>query len=77
VDDLVDVVGGNARLGFTSCDIENLACQSADLAHALLFLLCENLDPIPSDEDLVEHQHPLCHLSHLVSTNLLALGDTV
>jgi hypothetical protein len=77
VDNLVNVVGGNARLGFASCDIENLACQSADLAHTLLLLLCENLDPVPSNEDLIRHQHPVCHLAHEVSTNLLALGDTV
>jgi len=53
VDDLVDVVGSNTRLSFTGCDIENLASQSADLAHAFLLLPCENLDPVPSNEHLV------------------------
>ena len=77
VNDLVDVVGGHARLSLTGCNIKNLACQSADLAHALLLFLCENLDLVPSSKHLLTYQHPICNLPDMTSTHLLALRDTV
>lgn len=52
VDDLVDVVCRNARLGCSSRDIENFASHSADLTHALLFLLGQNLDFVSSYDHL-------------------------
>ena len=77
MNDLVDVVGGHARLSLTGRNIKNLACQSADLAHAFLLFLCENLDLVPSGEHLFMYQHPVCDLTDMTSTHLLALRDTV
>lgn len=75
VDDFVDVVGSNTRLSFTGCDIEHLASQSADLAHTFLLLLCENLNPVPSNENLVEHQRPVLPLfAHNVLRTCSLLG---
>jgi hypothetical protein len=53
VNDLVDVVGSNTGLSGTSGDIEDLTCQSADLAHAFLLGLVEDGDLVATDEDLL------------------------
>ena len=74
--DLVDVVGGDTRFGGASSDIQDFTREPADLAHTILFFLCEDLDPVPSDEYLggVSFQSAsVC--TH--STHLLALRDSV
>jgi hypothetical protein len=77
VNDLVNVIGGHARLRFAGCDIEHFTCQSADLTHTILLFLREDLDLIPSSEHLAKHQHLVCHIQYTVSTHLLALGHTM
>lgn len=52
VDDLVDVVGGDTRLGLTCRNVQHLACKSANLTHAILLLFCKDLDPVSSNEHL-------------------------
>ena len=42
VDNLIDVVGCDTRLQFTSSSIQDLASQAANFAHAFLLLLVEN-----------------------------------
>jgi len=53
VNDLVDVVGSDAWLSGASGNVQNLACQSADLAHAFLLGLVENGDLVLANEDLL------------------------
>lgn len=53
MNDLIDVVGGNAGLSGASSKVQNLACQSADLAHTFLLGLVENGDLVLADEDLL------------------------
>ena len=57
--DLVDVVGGDTRFGGASSDIQEFTREPADLAHTILLLLCEDLDPVPSDEYLGGCQIPV------------------
>ena len=57
--DLVDVVGGDTRFGGASSDIQDFTREPADLAHTVLFFLCEDLDPVPSDEYLGGCQLPI------------------
>ena len=56
--DLVDVVGGDTRFGGASSDIQDFTREPADLAHTILLLLCEDLDPVPADEYLSRCQLP-------------------
>jgi hypothetical protein len=53
VNDLVDVVGSNTRHGGASGNVQDLACQSADLAHTFLLGLVENGDLVLADKDLL------------------------
>lgn len=69
VDDFVDVVGGDAGLDFAGRDIEDFARESADFAHAFLFLLVQHLD-------LVAQRELSSIVSRLRSTVLSKAGDT-
>lgn len=50
VDELVDVIGGNARLGSGSGNIEDLPCKSAALSHSILARLVEDFDLVTVGE---------------------------
>lgn len=50
--DLVYVVSCYTRLRRGGCNVKHFAPQPADLAHAILLLLGENPDPIPSHKHL-------------------------
>jgi hypothetical protein len=50
VDDLIDVIGGYARLGGGSGNVENLSCKSAALSHSILTRLVENFDLVTVGE---------------------------
>ena len=78
MNDLVDVIGSDTGLGLAGGNIQHLTRKPADLAHTILLLLCEDLDPVPASEDLscsqllIPHQVVRCK-----STHLLALRDAV
>lgn len=57
--DLVDVVGGDTGFGGPGSNVQHLTREPADLAHTILLLLCEDLDPVPSDEYLGGCQLPV------------------
>ncbi len=44
VNNLINVVGGHARLQRTSGNIQDLTGETADYTHTLLLLLVQNLD---------------------------------
>lgn len=50
VDELVDVIGGNARLSSGSGNIEDLSCKSAALSHSILARLVEDFDLVTVGE---------------------------
>lgn len=52
MNNLVDVIGGDTGLGLAGGNIQHLTCKPADLAHTILLLLCEDLDPVPASKDL-------------------------
>lgn len=53
VDNLIDIVGCDARFQFTSSSIQNLTSQAAHFAHALLLFLVENGDVVAANNLLL------------------------
>ena len=53
MDDLVDMIGRDSRLGRSRSDVENLPSHLAHLPHPFLLFLVEYLDLVPAHEDLL------------------------
>ena len=57
--DLVDVIRRHPRLDLSRRKVQHFPRQPADLAHALLLFLGEDLDLIPAYELLQPRQDPI------------------
>jgi len=53
VDNFIDVVGGDARLCSSSCNVQDFSSIPAYFAHRILFLLVQNCNLVPVDKDLL------------------------
>lgn len=59
VHDLVNVVGGDSRLNLPSRNIQHFASEATHLAHALLFLLVQNLDSVATNKNLLRARNTI------------------
>jgi len=53
MNDFIDVVGGNARLCSSPCNVQYLSSIPAHFAHRILFLLVQNCNLVPVDKHLL------------------------
>ena len=53
MNDFVNIISSDSRFGFPRSNVQHLSGEPANLAHSLLFLLIQDLDPVPSNENLL------------------------